>query len=244
MTLIEYHGYKIRQDNPADKTVVNQCEDNYKFFTFDSTSRVLDLGVYIGVFAKMAMMSGAAEYLGIEPDPSNLRVANENLLPFKNKNWSILDGVASTSNEETLTFYQTNSLQTHNCGTIAVDSRNMNRRPIRNVVNNHPIDKLIETFQPTHLKMDIEGAENDWFEKNDGVLPSCIEQFAVEVHRGPKIQRFARHAMPNILKDFELINCAPMIAFSAVSKKPVSVPELNISSTGTLMAVDLFFKRR
>lgn len=241
--LIPYHGILVREDNPADKTVIKQCLKNYSRFTFDENSKVLDLGVFVGGFGVMALEKNVAAYLGVEADKENLAVAEQNLLKY-GKKAEILFGAASASDAETLTFYQTDSAQKYNCGTIAVDSRNKGHRPIRVDVPNHSIDKLIAQFSPSHLKMDIEGAENDWLAQNEGVVHPCVKEFALEVHRGPKIAEFAQRALPRILEDFELVYCDPMIAFSAVSDNVIEIPLLNIKTTGTLMAVDLFFRRK
>ena len=69
----------------------------------------------------------------------------------------------------------------------------------------HP-DKLIEKYQPSHLKMDIEGSEWDIFQCWKGIIPKCINEVAVEWHGKKKIENFYLKKWRSIIEnEFDIV---------------------------------------
>lgn len=247
MNLIPYRGLLIRENNPADKVVLRQCADNYGSFRYTPRSRVLDFGVYVGGFARMALEHDIEEYLGIEADAENYMVAKQNLKALKTPTLGkkIIHAAASVSLEETVTLYQTNTAQKYNCGTVAVDSGNLGHRPIHTIVKNVNIREVIADFRPTHVKMDIEGAEIQWLKDIGGEIPAHIEEIAIELHRASHIHDLSKRGiLRNILEDFEIVHVDPMIAFEDRVKTKIDIPEFNLRQTGSLLAIDVFLRRK
>jgi len=243
--LIEFKGVLVRRDRSDDRLMVNECEEAYRFFKFGIDDTVLDLGVNVGGFARMALRQKIDRYIGVEPDPENFEVAEKNLArlnPF-DVDITLLVGAASASTAETLTFAQSPSGYGKCSGTVALNSRNSFKRTIRYTVKNYNLDELICRYCPSIVKMDIEGAEFDWFEKNRGLLSPCIEQFAVDLHGIAGVKRFDEELLPNMLKHYELVSVVPNTAYEN-SGLQFSLKNFKVRGRGRLRALDAFFIRR
>ena len=245
-TLRLYKGLYVRKDRHDDRCMVKECQSVYKHFNFSKGDVVLDFGVNVGGFASMALASPIKKYIGIEADPENFEIAQFNidrLNPYKTDTL-LLKGAASASLNKTLMFYQTESGNAKCSGTIAVNSRNKHLRKVCYSVKNFNIDELIKKHRPNRIKMDIEGAEYDWFAQNKGIMPSFIKEIAFDLHKMKSIQMFEKEYLSNFLKDFDIINVCANTAYETNKKMKWKLPVFGIKGYGMVFALDVFFRRK
>ena len=245
MILKKYKGLNVRPDQPVDKLMIKECHNSYKFFSFNEKDLVMDFGTNIGGFAAMALAQPIYKYVGFEADPENAEVAQINIQENNKLNIPVefFTGAVSTSTEDTITFAQSDSGYGKCSGTAHITSRNKQQRTITYSVKNFNIDKMIYVYQPSLLKIDIEGTEYDWFALNQGVMPKCIREFAIDLHTGTGIKNFCKNYLPNILNDFEVINTEPNVGYVS-SGATYSIPEFNLSGKGSVRALDAFLDRK
>lgn len=241
--LMEFKGVLVRKDSGNDKDMVRECLSNYTIFNFDESSIVMDLGGHIGGFAKMALNHPIKQYIAVEADPENFEVLSANA----NDSRSILySGAVSASEEDVLVFYQTESKNSKCSGTVAPkSSRSKASRKVRYEVPNHNIFKLFEKHQPTHLKVDIEGAEWPWLEISGGEFPTSVQEISFELHSQDKITEFEKRWLPRVLQDYELIKATPNYGFASKDSEITwDFPDLGVKGPGTLWGLDVFFRRK
>lgn len=241
-----YKNLYVRKDRNDDKNMIKECLSVYSHFSFAKNDVVLDFGVNVGGFAAMALASSVKKYIGIEADPSNYQIAelNINRLNTNKTHITLLNGAASAFLDNTLKFYQTESGNAKCSGTISVDSRNLHHRKISYFVKNFNIDQLIKTHKPNRIKMDIEGAEYDWFAQNKGVMPAHIDEIAFDLHRMKGICLFEKTYLQNFLKDFDIINVCANTAYETNKNLTWKLPGFNIKGSGKVFALDVFFRRK
>lgn len=132
----------------------DRCSSYPQYFPRDlpplkNGEHYLDCGVFDGdslvCFALEAARLGIKKWeaLGIEGDSNNIARARQNLINLRLNNISIINGILGSGQEKVC------DLQLHNCsgGTIESDK------------NTTALDDIIGNFEPTFVKMDIEGAE-------------------------------------------------------------------------------------
>ena len=238
MKLKQYKGIWVREDKRVDRDMARDCLKHYSIFNFDANSRVMDLGANIGGFAKMVMDSQAQSYVAWEPDPENFSVIqwNTNNDPRATLN----QGVVSMSHDKFLTFHQNDSNQAACSGSISPKSK----RKIQYEVKNTHFDIAFDTHKPTHLKMDIEGAEIEWLDENQGVFPDHIQEFALELHGKYGIYKFEEVWYNNIIKDFDIVKVAPNYGFVSENAHRWELPNLGIDIKGHMFGIDIFMRRK
>ena len=239
MELKKYMGVYHRKGNRTDRNMIKDCYENYQYFNFTPGSIVLDFGANIGGFAHMCKDENVESYIAYEADPDNFDVLNLN---FPIDKGIIIKGAVSHLNDEYLTFYRTPTDQGTCSGSVTPNYRSKKRRTLRYEVKNYNIDKVIDSLKPTHLKMDIEGTEAHWLEQNSGILPSCIKEFALELHNKSNVYKFTEMWYNNIIKDFNIINATAEYGFE--NDNLWEFPELNINGSGSLFGVDIFLRRK
>ena len=241
-----YHGVLVRKDRTDDQHMVAECDHAYSHFQYLQGDAVLDLGVNVGGFAVMALPHDIRKYIGVEPDPENMSIAKINVNGCCHSDRAELFlGAASVSTEKTLTFYQTESGNAKCSGTVTPKSRRaLAARPIQYRVKNYSIDELILLNSTEIVKMDIEGAEWDWFRKNSGCLPGIIREFAVDLHHASDIAWFDKTILPVMLKSFDLVHAEANTAYEGKKELTYSFPGLGLSGTDDVYAVDAFFRRK
>ena len=240
---MEYQTYKgvvCRKGNRTDRSMINDCIENYKYFNFTPGSVVLDFGANIGGFAHMCKNPNIVQYIGFEADPDNFEVLSNNIPDYG----MIYHAAVSHLRDEKLTFHRTPTNQGSCSGTVTPSKSTVKRRSLKYDVLNFYINDLLEMHKPTHLKMDIEGTEFEWFESNDGKIPEYINEFALEIHNHKKIYKFVELWYNSIVKDFDIVNVAPEVGFR--NGVPFEVPELGIKEEkgGTMWGVDIFMRRK
>jgi FkbM family methyltransferase len=241
--MIIYKDTLVREAHlQTDKQMVKDCQSHYSNFNLDHKSRVLDLGANIGGFAVMALKAGVAAYCGVEPDEDNFNVLGQNI----DKHWNgktapmVYKAVATMSNEPTATLVQNTSIRNKCSGSV---TRKLCKNSVAVKVQNLDVVELIRSFKPTHVKIDIEGAE--WGLLNSDYLwPSSVKQIAVELHNARKITEYAGSAqLEALLHDYTIVKCMPQFGIGAKDNL-TKLPGFLIHRVGgTLFGLDLFLER-
>jgi len=186
---VEYAKYKdcfVRKGLSVDKQMIKQCFDNYKDFDDLENAVVMDWGMNIGGFGKLMSTKPIKSYIGVECHPENFVVATKNLGNYSN--YKLLNAAVTTLEVDEIDLYLTTSKQNFCSGTINLKNNNAKGlRKIRIPVKTINAKQIIEEYQPSHLKCDIEGEEYRIFDDLDWVIPSCVKQLALEFHWQDKI---------------------------------------------------------
>ena len=177
---VDLRGLQVR--HAVDRRMIKDCIRNYGDFELNEDTVVLDLGCNIGGFQYWLKDSPIKQYVGVDAFEDNIRFYRENNLPDR-PNFELFHGAATTSDEETHSFYvyEDDALGSSN-GQSNPSKRQRVKRTKELKVPNFNIDKLIEKYQPTILKMDIKGTEMLWMAKNEGKMPSCVKQWFAEIY--------------------------------------------------------------
>lgn len=240
MDLKKFKGVWVRPGDAADKPMVNECRKNYVNFKFDDQSRVVDLGCNIGAFAVMCREAGVKFYHAFEANEANFKVATMNVLSEDlSYQYGITHAAVSALKDPTVTFYNRGSKQASCSGTIVPSAIKSNMTPV--VVTNIFIDDIINEFQPTHLKIDIEGAEKDILKYWDYVIPSCVQELSLEIHALTYCKKFYESYNKKIQKQFELVRAEPNHGFF---NKGSNWEMFDIKSNSVLYGFDLFYRRK
>ncbi len=237
-----YKGVWIRPDVRADGAMVKESLKNYRHFRMGEGDRVLDLGANIGAFGRMVALAGVrpADYAAFEPDPKNVELLKKNTP----EGISIIQAVATMSREPTVTFYQTESSNAACSGTATPPTnQSKSMRKVRYEVSNMYLPGTIEAFRPSHLKVDIEGAEHDWLMENEFAFPTYVREIAIELHRKETID-LAEKLMPRIKTEFDLVAAVANDGFIKPDSPKWEYPNLGLKGKGVLFGIDLFLRRK
>lgn len=188
----KYKGYYVRPNLNVDKEMINQCLSNYKDFDLTPDSVVMDWGMNIGGFGKMSLDKSIKKYIGVECHPENFKLCHMNLISYPNAH--LINAAVTNENLESIELYSTNSKQNFCSGTINLKNE-FAKRLRKNVITVPVInaDSLIEDYQPTHLKCDIEGEEYRILDSWKWIIPECIKQIAIEYHWENEILTYAEN---------------------------------------------------
>jgi len=139
---------------------------------------VLDIGAHIGAFAIWVIsINKEAKILSVEADPATYQIATLNLTALTSQGikWYLIQGAASDTDGEKIYFSNTGSSLSHHLdksGNIEVETVSLSSL-INRIV---PEETLIDL-----LKVDIEGAEEDFLCTNPEVLKK-VRAIVVELH--------------------------------------------------------------
>jgi len=228
--------------------MIGQCKKNYKYFTFTSDSIVCDFGGNIGMFGKMALDAGCKQLHIFEPDDENFKMIAMNLSKEFNLNplrVQCYHTAVSTINKPELIFYKTESKSSDCSGTVQVfSSRSESARPVRFVVKNTNINKVLKDIQPTHLKVDIEGSEIDWIKENNGEIPESVQECFIEVHRRLNFfEEFDSEYVPKLKEKFDIVYMN-LNQQSFITKKHLVLPNLGVDTYQNVLGIELLLKRK
>ena len=227
---------RTNEHSVTDRMMVKQCLESYSIFNLNPNSIVLDLGANIGGFAIMCKNAGVENYTAVEADNDNCDVILENIK--EKKSYILIRGACSVLDDDTLTFYRRNSKQSACSGSI-------NPKSIKNLepflVKNYHIDNLIEKIKPDCLKMDIEGTEKNILAHWNNTVPSCVNEFALEIHNGKYTNFFEKEIQPKLLEDFDLIKASPVHGFINRGK---DWKHFDHEYNSVLFGFDLFYRRK
>lgn len=136
-----------------------------------STDIVLDIGAHIGSFGWAALAEfNVAKCVFIEADPINVEMLRVNIEQFGDRAVIVPKALVGGS-EECITLWRTGYT---GCSSIQHKKRFFNVK-----VSTVNFDEVLDTYRPTLLKVDCEGAEFDF---SWNVNPEMREIYA-EVHR-------------------------------------------------------------
>lgn len=236
-----YRNTWVRKDQGVDSGMVKESQENYNVFSYDENSIVMDLGANIGGFTRMALQHPIKKFIGVEPDPTNLAVAKKNAEDALCECvW--YEGVTTIGTEKDLVFYQSASKNSKCSGTIDSKSNVARRKGGSSyLVKNYNIYELLEEHKPTHVKVDIEGAEIDWLLDCKGFFPSHIQQMSFEVHRKRGMNIYSDF-YDRISEDFNHIKITPNVGFAGGTLE--EFPKLGISWAGRVWGADIFITRK
>lgn len=242
----KYKGFYCRP-NTSDKKMVKESLANYAKFNIDHNSIVVDFGGNIGAFGKMALEANCKQLHIFEPETSNFNMITLNLLDYNRVEEKVkfYQTAVSTSDKPELIFYQNNSGNKDCSGTVAPSSkRSIAARKIRTVVANKNINEVIAELKPTHLKIDIEGAEIDWIKQTEANIPDSVQELALEIHKDNTgfFEEFDSIWYPKICEKFEPIFIHPNSGFKDENK--ITLPNMGIEVYGSLFGIDLLFRRK
>lgn len=182
-TPVQYRGYWTRPDTD-DAGVVNELRWYTKHLMdrLLPDDRVLDIGGHIGVMARV-FCERTSHCTSVEPDPGNLyvhrlNVPNENLTRIHG---AVVPGAPAPA--ATVTLYRNPGKG--QCMHTLVKKRGRQELEVPAI----GYDELLETVQPTVVKIDIEGGEYPLLAAR--ALPFSVRLLMVELHRGKKSQNEA-----------------------------------------------------
>lgn len=243
--LIEYKGLYCRPDT-SDKKMVTECLRNYSNFSIDTDSIVMDLGGNVGAFGKMALDAGCKELHVFEPDKSNVKMIRLNLGNHPNaRNLAVYETAVSMSHDDSLTFFQTNSKNKDCSGTVTPSSaRAESMRKNRYQVKNKNILEALDEINPTHLKIDIEGAEIEWIQQTEATIPDSVVEFSLEIHpnRDDFFTEFDSIWFPKLCEKFIPMFIHPNTGFKSPTK--TVLPNMEIQAFGSVFGIDILFRRK
>lgn len=245
----QYKGLYFREKT-SDKSMIKESYTNYASMKFDENSVVVDFGGNIGAFGKIALDGGCKELHIFEPETTNFDMIYLNLMLYS---FAVIPPrirfyktAVSTSNEPELVFYQNDSGNKDCSGTVTpVSKLAVASRKIRTTVANRNINEVLSEIKPTHLKVDIEGAEISWIREIKAEFPDSVQELALEIHRDPKEEffyEFDKVWYPKICEKFEPIFVHPNSGFK--NEKNIILPNMGINIFGRLFGIDLVFRRR
>lgn len=238
MNYKEYKGVIIRDDptyTKTDKDMVRDCLKHYDKFELDENSVVLDLGVHCGGFAAMSKTAGVSYYHGIEALESNYECALQNIPEFG----YIEHAAVSASHEDEITFYIRSSKQFSCSATVKPSKITKALKQVS--VKNVNIHNILKGADWTHIKIDIEGAEQDFLDEHFQ-LPKTVQQISLEVHKEEFCLHYERNIHRYLLNQgFQLKVCYPNWGFA--NKESEIKYIFGEEYKGALFGSDLFYER-
>lgn len=237
MELKNYKGVLVRKDYGNDKTIVNECLKNYTHFKMDENSTVLDLGGHIGGFGVLCRNANVKKYVAYEADAENFEVLTANMNGFDRA--ELNHSAVSALKDDHLTFYIRPSKQSKCSSTICPSK--VNKGMTRVDVKNTYIEDVFSKYEPTHVKMDIEGAEKDILVLWNNQVPRFIKQLAIEIHAPGYVKQFEDVIHPEFVKQgLKLIHASPVHGFINKGKQ---WDHFGHSHTSVLFGFDLLYVR-
>lgn len=183
----EYKGFQIREgdDGETDKYVIN--EPFYNHLVTSPDDIVLDIGAHIGTFVRR-VADKVAEVYAFEPDPTNFSLLEQNTGDLHNV---LLVNKAIVGDEsEEVEFWLGNP-------SIHSTVKYRGRKSIKVAAAN--FHRVLYHFEPSLLKIDIEGGEYDFW-GDLTALPSFVKRIAIEIHLNRTNWRLQG---PELVKSFE-----------------------------------------
>lgn len=134
---------------------------------------LLDVGGHIGIVSSMFLERGIRYAVAVEPHPETAGILRQNLEQYGDRAVVLEGAVRSEPVETTLYVNAGADLSSHR----VVETRGREGLPVATYV----LDDLLATYQPTILKVDIEGGEYELADRI-AALPEHVRWFALELH--------------------------------------------------------------
>ena len=167
----EFRGVKCREMT-YDEYIVKEIERSYGMLDV-AGSTVMDIGANIGAFTLWALKHEARQVIAFEPEPNNFEMLCLNTKAFRD--------IVIASNSALISGHETSlNLWVAPSGKNPGNSSLTARRGRTSVaVHAFNFKKMLERYQPSVIKMDVEGAEYDLLTEP---LPLYVKQIAMEIH--------------------------------------------------------------
>lgn len=228
----------------SDRRIAGECARNYVDIKTKADDVIVDLGANIGGFYRMIRNQEFLDYIAVEPDRENIKVIKEN--SEGDRRLIVAPFAVSMSNQKMVTFYQTDSKNSACSGTVTpVSNRSMSMRKVRQQVPNINIVTFLTEFQPTILKVDIEGAENNWLAESKGIPENmgCLPRIMfLELHGGDMVQEHIKNGVIDNLREYYDISGDVNCGFVDINKPKLTIdglPEVGEYGNGALFGIDL-----
>ena len=211
----KFKGMYVREGLAVDKNMINDCLRYYTIFGSKHSLEdavVMDWGMNIGGFGHMLLDKPIKKYIGIEAHPDNYEVAKANL--GHDPRFTLINAAVTSERDlwgdpiESIELHLTGSKQEYCSGTTNLKSETAkNMRKYKISVPAVQASEVMEEFQPTHFKCDIEGEEYRVFDSWDWKFPESILEMALEFHWQDKILTYENGWRSKILENnFEAIS--------------------------------------
>ena len=163
--------------NTSDKFIVDEViKDNaYRQLNISSSDIVLDVGLNIGMFTIYALINNAKKVYSYEPEKENFKLAEMNIkLNYFNYKCELYNS-AVIGNDDKHRIFSINLKKNKGAHSL-VEKRGRDSVTV-DCIN---INRVLETIQPTIIKMDIEGGEYECIKAVKSF--KGIQQFIIEFH--------------------------------------------------------------
>jgi FkbM family methyltransferase len=214
--------------NTSDELVFNQIFSDREYSCLDDLSDVglvIDCGANVGYSAAYFLTRFPnCTVICVEPDPSNFRALEKNLLPYKERVKLIRSGIWSHSTGLKI------MEEPYNDGlewSVQVRESKSDEIPEMQAIDLGTLLRESGNDTISILKMDIEGAEAVVFEKNYESWLSSVENMVIELHDDTffgKASDIVLNAM-STAREFSVSECGELTVFKSV---PNSVPKIAI----------------
>jgi FkbM family methyltransferase len=189
------------REGTYDDYVAREIESTYGWMSVRG-QRVLDIGGNIGAYACSAILGGAERVVTIEPEASNYACLQENV------GRALRENPTSTQMHRALVAAEAGvgeiwlSPTGKNPGnTSSVKYRG---RVSQGEIPQISFGEILEREQPSVLKIDVEGAEYDFF--HSAPLPDCVRQVTMEIHLSrPSWRQTLGPAIAQSFSDWECV---------------------------------------
>ena len=163
------------EDGRYDRMVLK--EKDWLELPISEADVVLDVGAYVGTFARLAAGHGA-RVISIEPDPDNYALLLRNV-----------DGLTNVATVQAAVVGHVDGETVELLRALAPYGHSVNRggRYGSTTVRAVEFAELLKTHEPTVVKIDIEGGEWNLLALWD--LPDCVRVVAMELHLTRKAWR-------------------------------------------------------
>lgn len=189
---------------------------------------VLDIGGHIGCVASRAALVGAEKVITIEAEPENFALLQQNTQTFPNV--TAIHGAVFGGDKETVSLHRTKRRndEGHSTGT---HSAVFTTRGDTIEVPRVDFRELLETIQPTVVKVDIEGSE---FTLDFENLPMSVRSIGIELHTRRNTNRDKAKVLVEVIlsQGFKTVNRLNLESnFSALIAYFERVPEAEAVAT-------------
>lgn len=156
------------REGTLDEYVVKEQKTYAPLFGLVKDQVVMDIGGNIGAFAYFATKYGASQVISFEPDPENIQMFKKQAIPHSTL---VKGAIAAKSGTAALYLNSGKNKGMHSLQEIS------GRECIE--VKTYAFEKALQRYEPTILKIDIEGGEYDL---DFTCIPDTVEAIAIELH--------------------------------------------------------------
>jgi FkbM family methyltransferase len=134
---------------------------------------LLDLGANIGAVTRLFLERGVRHVVAVEPEPRNFELLVLNTVAYAGRVTTLNVAAAGKRGIRTLWLQPGPNRGAHSIA--------MRKSAAGCLVPCRTLAKLVATYEPTLLKIDVEGAEYELLDSL-ATLPRCVRGIAIELH--------------------------------------------------------------